>query len=424
LQVTINTISDVEQEADIEVTQDELQPHFERAYEEYRPKAEIKGFRKGRVPMPMIKKIYGLAIEHEALDDIAGTVFQKVMQERHIDPMGRPSIVDMDFKRGDRFAFKVKYEVRPQVQLRKYKGLELSKYVHPVHDQDVTEEIERLRRVNSTSEPAEKVLDDHYAVTADVQELDKTGTPLIGRKTPNVRFHLVDQDIAAEIRDALAAAEPGQTYRARVESQHGDHSHGSDLSLSVTKVEKVILPPFDDALAQKVTGGKVATAEELQKNIRRDLERYWEDLSTRRLNDDLASEVVKEHEFIVPATLVQGFLDAMVDDVKNRSRDKKLPQGFEEEKFRTENRANAIWQAKWMLLKDRIAEAEGLTVTSEDIERAAEHDIATLPIDKERLIAHYKSSESAQDRLLTEKVMAFLKSHSRITEKNEASLKE
>jgi trigger factor len=186
----------------------------------------------------------------------------------------------------------------------------------------------------------------------------------------------------------------------------------------------VTLPPFDDALAQKVTKGKVSTAEELQQNIRRDLEQYWNDLSSRRLNDDLASEVVKEHEFSVPGSLVTGFLDAMVDDVRDRSRDRKLPQGFDEEKFRSENRASAIWQAKWMLLKDKIAEAEGLTVTAEDMEKAAERDAATLPIDKERLVAHYKTSESARDRLLTEKVMAFLQDKARITQKTDATLKD
>ncbi len=417
MQVTINTISDVEQEANIEVSHAELQPHFDHAYEEYRPKVEVKGFRKGRVPMQMVKQLYGQAIEYEALDDIAGVLFHQAMDQQKIEPMGRPSITDMDFKRGERFTFKVKYEVRPKVELKRYKGLALEKFVHPVTDQEVEDEVERLRRINSTPEPADKVLDEQYAVTADVQELDKSGSPLIGRKTPNVRFHLIDPDIAPEIREALKNAEPGQAYRTAIESQHGDHTHSSDLALTVTKVEKVTLPPFDDALAAKVTGGKVPTAAELKANIRRDLDHYWDDLSSRRLNDDLASEVVKEHEFQVPASLVSGFLDAMIDDVKNRARDKKLPQGFDEKKFREENRAYAIWQSKWMLLKDRIAEAEGLTVTEEDMRQAAERDSATLPIDKERLLAHYKTSESAQDRLLTEKVMDFLKAQAHITEK-------
>lgn len=312
MQVTINTISDVEQEADIEVSSEELQPHFEQAYVEFRPKIELKGFRKGRVPMNIVKQVYGQAIEYDALEGIASKLYHQAMQERNIEPMGRPSITDMDFKRGERFTFKIKYEVKPKIELKRYKGLELTRYVHPVTDQEVDEEIQRLRCINSTSEPAGKATDENHAVTADVQELDESGSPLIGRKTPDVRFHLIDPEVAPEIKEALKNAETGGTYRATIETQHGDHAHKSNLLLTVKNVEKVTLPEFNDELAKKVTGGKVATADELRANIRRDLEHYWNDLSNRRLDDDMAGEVVREHEFPVPPSLVEGYLDMMI----------------------------------------------------------------------------------------------------------------
>ena len=105
MQVSITNLSDVQQEADIQLTQDDIQPKFERAYEKYRPKAEIKGFRKGKVPMPMIKQLYGEAIEQDALDDIASDFYRKAMEEKNIHPVGQPTIVDMDFKRGEHFHF-------------------------------------------------------------------------------------------------------------------------------------------------------------------------------------------------------------------------------------------------------------------------------------------------------------------------------
>ncbi|MGA9121066.1 MAG: trigger factor [Bacteroidota bacterium] len=422
MQVTINTLSEVEKEADIVVTHEELLPHFDQAYEEFRPKVELKGFRKGRVPMPMIKQLYGEAIEQDALEEIAGFFFRTAMKDKNVEPMGRPVLTEKNYERGKGFSFKIKYEVRPTIDLHGYKGLELTKFVHPVEDTEVQDEIERLRRVNSTSEPAEKVVDENFAVTADVQELDDTGAPLIGRKTANVRFHLIDPDVAPEVKDALKNAENGQTYRATISTQHGDHAHTSNLSLNVTKIERVSLPPFDDALAKKATRDAVPTAEELRANIARDLKTYWEDLSNRRLNDDIVAEMVKMHEFTVPSSFVEVYLDAMVDDVRQRSRDKQLPRGFDEQKFRESNRADAIWQAKWMLIKDRIVEVEGTTLSDEDIENAAERDAVTLKIAKDRLLAHYKTSESSRDRLVGEKVMQFLKDHAKITEKNDSAL--
>ena len=417
MQVTINSISEVEQEADIIVTHEELVPHFDRAYEEFRPKVELKGFRKGRVPMPMIKQLYGEAIEQDALDDIAGFFFRMAMKDKNVEPMGRPLLSEKSYARGKDFSFKIKFEVRPHIELRGYKGVQVTKIVHPADDKEVLDEIERLRRVNSTSEPATKVTDGNFAVTADVQELDETGAPLVGRKTANVRFHLIDPDVATEVKEALAAAEDGGTYQARIVSQHEDHSHTANLSLLVKKVERVTLPPFDDELAKKATRGTVATAEELRANIARDLKAYWEDLSARRLNDDLVSEIMKQHEFTVPPSLVDAYLDAMIEDIRERSRDKQLPRGFDEQKFRESNRADAVWQAKWMLIKERIVEAEGIELTDEDLEKAAERDAQTLKISKDRLLQHYKASESSRDRLRGDKVMQFLREHAKITEK-------
>ena len=419
MQASIHTISETEREAEIQLTHDEIQPFFDRAYEEFRPKADIKGFRKGRVPLDIIKQRYGQALEYEALDKVASSFFGQVVKEQNIDPIGRPSISDYDFKRGETFSYKVRFELRPIIDLKSYKGVELTRYVHPTNEVEVDEEIERLQRINSTSEPAHKVEGNDFAVTADVQEMDDTGSPLIGRKTPNVRFHLVDPDVAPEVKQALAGAEAGGVYTATVTSQHGDHSHTSNLSLTVTKVEKVTLPPFNDELAQKASRDKITTAAEFRTHVQREILDYWSDLSRRKIEEDLASEIVKANDFPVPNSLVDALLDGMIEDVQNRSRNRQLPKDFESDKFREENKVYAVWQAKWMLIKERIAEAENLRVTDADIEEAAERDAANMSIGKDRVLQHYKSSDSAQERLQSQKVVAFLLSQAKVTERTE-----
>ena len=123
------------------------------------------------------------------------------------------------------------------------------------------------------------------------------------------------------------------------------------------------------------------------------------------------------HEFAVPDALVEGFLDSFVEDIKNQSRDKKLPQGFDEKKFREESRAYAVWQAKWLLLKEKIAEQETISVSKEDIEKLAETDAPRMGVTKEQLLRYYLGSSTVTERLLADRVMAFLKEHAKITEK-------
>ena len=417
MEVTINTVSEVLQEAEIEVSHAELVPHFEEAYKKYQPKVELRGFRKGKVPMEMIKKLYGEAIEHESLDTVASEFYRKAMTERNIQPLGQPSMVDMDFKRGEHFRFKIKYEVKPAIVLKKYKGISVEKPVHTVTDEELNGEVEHLRHANSTTEDAAAVTGAEFIVTADVQELDDAGTPLIGKKTAGAKFTLSDETLVKEIREALASAEVGGTYRAKFESQHEDHSHPVHIALTVTKIEKVNLPAFDDELVKKITDGKVTSKDEFWKNLRTDIQKYWDEQSEKKVSDALAAETVKAHDFPVPDSLVNNFIDAFVEDLKSRSRDRKLPKNFDEKKFREDSKEYATWQAKWMLLKERIVEVENLTVADEEIEQLAQKEAVHIGIDAARLLEYYKSSSSAADRLLTDKVVALLKSQAKIKEK-------
>lgn len=419
MDVTINTLSGVQQEAEIAVTGTELQPVFDRAYEKYRQKVELKGFRKGKAPMEMIKRMYGEAIEHESLDDVVDEFYKKAMLEKNIRPVGQPKMVDMDFKRGELFKFKIAYEVRPEIELKKYKGISVEKPIHKITEEEINAEIEHLRRTNSTTEEVKAATDEEHIVTADVQELDDTGTPLVGKKSGNTRFLLSDKSLAPEIKTALSNAEVGGTYRVNLETSHGDHSHTMHVAISVSKVEKVILPPFDDELVKKITKEKITTADEFLKNVREDIEKYWQDQAERKLRDAIAEELVRTHEFDVPEAMVNSFLDAFVEDVKNRSRERALPKGFDEKKFREESRSYAVWQSRWMLLKETIAEKEGLTVEEADIEQLAEAEAGRVGIEKERILEYYKSSGAVTERLLSDKVMALLKSHATIKEVDE-----
>jgi trigger factor len=418
LEVTINTISDVQREAEIFLTAEELQPHFERAYKKVAPQIEVRGFRKGKVPLEMIKKLYGEAIEQDALDDIANDSFRSAMEEKHIEPLGQPAMVNMDFQRGQHFRFTIQYEVKPTFELKPYKGLAVEKPVHHVTDEEVQSEIERLRRAHATLLGVTLVRDnDNHIITADVQELADDGMPLIGKKTPDARFELADEALVQEIRDVLAQAEVGGQYRVRFSAQHGDHTHQHQIELKVKRIEKVELPEFNDEFVRNITGDSTATTATFLETLRKDLETYWARQSERMLEQAIINELVRMHEFTVPESLVNFYLDSFVEDIKSRSRDGRLPSGFDEKRFREENRPYAVFQAKWALIRERLIEAEGITATEEDVERLAASEAASLGLDKERLLRYYRTSNAATERVLSAKLMAFLKDHARVTEK-------
>lgn len=418
MQVTINTVSDVQHEAEFELSNAELQPHFERAYKKFAPKVEIKGFRKGKAPIGMIKKLYGEAVEQDALDDIATDSFRSTMVERNIEPLGQPTMIDMDFKRGEHFRFKIKYEIKPTIKLKKYMGISVEKPVHTVTDKEIEAEIERLRRINAEMLGVTLVRDDaDYVITADVQELADDGMPLVGKKTKDARFSLSDETLAKEIRETLTKAEVGGEYKVRFQQQHGEHTHSHFVALSVKKIEKVVLPEFDDAFVKKFTQEKIATKDEFLTNLHKDIEAFWTEQSDRKVYDAIVDEIVRTHDIVVPESLVKLYLDSFVEDVKNRSRDRQLPKGFDEAKFRGESKEFAAYQAKWGLLREQIVETEKLTVTDEEIEQLAAKEAASIGIEKEQLLKYYKNSNAATERLLSQKVMKLLRDSAHVTEK-------
>ena len=412
VEASFKSLTDCDQEVAFSLSPEELLPHFEAAYKKAAPSIEIKGFRKGKVPIALIKKYYGESVEADALDDIANETFKKSIEEKKIQPIGTPTMVDMKYKRGEPFTFTIKYEIKPSITLQEYKGIPLEKFVHPVKEEEIASEIRRLQHINASFEEAKKVDSAEFVVTADIQDTDEAGTPLIGRKREGMRIYLNEPTTEAEVKEALKSAELGGVYRVSFEHQHDDHSHKVHMQLTVTKIEKVIHPEFNDELVKKVTKEKTSTVEAFRKELTADLESYWNERTKKRLVDDITNEIVRRHEFAVPEALVKTFTDSFIEELKSQQKGKQLPKGFDEKKYREAVRPSAIWQAKWMLIREQILAKENIQISDADVDALAEEESKRLNIDKERLMNFYKTSETASERILNDKLIARLKEYS------------
>jgi trigger factor len=186
--------------------------------------------------------------------------------------------------------------------------------------------------------------------------------------------------------------------------------------MTVKKIEKVTLPPLDDAFVSKITKNKFTSVEALRGNINEEIIAYWKEKSDRQVINSLTAEIIRRHEFQVPDSLTRSVLDGLLEEVKNEYPDKRLPADFNEEKFKEENRAYAVYQAKWALLREELIKAENLTASDEDLEKLAEEESAKIKIPKDRLVNYYKSSDQIKDRLIGDKLLKLLVSSAKIKE--------
>ncbi len=173
------------------------------------------------------------------------------------------------------------------------------------------------------------MLDEQTLVTVDIQELDDTGTPLIGRKTTDARLYLADDSIFREIREKLIGAETGAAVRMTVEPREGEQGEKRNLEVQVKQIKAVTLPDVTDEFVSTITKGKTTTAAAFTAELRESIRKYWDDRSRRRTLDAVITDIVARHEFVVPESLVRAYTDSLVEEAKHRAPGPQAPPRFQ-----------------------------------------------------------------------------------------------
>jgi trigger factor len=306
--------------------------------------------------------------------------------------------------------------------LGKYKGIKVRKPIHTVTQKDLDEEVLRLRRMNATFSEVDTAADEEHVVTADLQDVDERGMPILGKRSQDVRFYLADDKLEAPFKEALRGAEKSGEYFVSFEHDHGDHKHMVRSRVTAKKVEKVALPDFDDAFVAKLTKDKVTTTQVFLANLRTDLEDYWKTRSDRAVVNVLTHDLLELHDFQVPESFVRAVMEGLLKDVAEQSPKKVLPDDFNHERFWEENKTYAEAQAKWALLREELIREENIVVTDDDLLALAEREAPKINIDKDRLLGYYKTSDQIRDRLTGEKLIERLLSFATVDEVDDTTV--
>lgn len=416
MEVLINSKSEVSHEIEIIVPNDELQPHFEKAYREEAKNITLPGFRRGKVPLQIIKKRFGKEIEYQVIEKLSNEFFREAIEERDIKPIGQPVLHDLDYNPGEALTIKVAYDTEPDVVAKDYKGLQLERLSHEVTDEEVEDELQRIRKSRRQLEEVEKADDEDFLVTIDIQMLDDDGNPVPGQRNENMKVELDDEDMNRDLVAELMNMKAGEEKDVELTHAHGDHEHTEKAHVKVQRVERVTLPEMDDDFVKEYSGGDITTVKELREKIHDRLVEIWANRYKQQLENDLVGEIVKRNPFAVPESIVDGIIDDWVKQVQEQQPDKKFPDGFDLEGYRKSRTQEASFTAQWMFLRDSIIEQEGIKLEDADVEEKAAKDSEAMGIEKERLIEFYKSAPQYTQTMLVEKLLAFLMEHAEIKE--------
>lgn len=425
--IEIEDISSVKKKLTFEIPEQEVADVVDAQYRDLKRNTQIKGFRKGKVPLNILKTYFKGKVEAEAAQKMIEETFQPGLDERKINPIAVISINPEAVEVGKSFKYTAEIEVPPPIEVKDYKGLKLKKYVREVTDEMVGERIDHLRSHSASLVPIPETrglqAGDH--VVADMKaEAEGKAIPALTVEGYNMEmgrnFYLPDFDTKLE------GMKPGETRQITMDLPEtfprkdlAGKAVTIDVSIHEAKVQ--VLPELDDDFAKDL-GEEYNSLEDLREQIRTDLRQSFEEQATRELRNQIIGDLIESNEFDVPEAMTEN----QVDEMLNESLQKLAFQGIDLSRLpaptpaqREQMKPAAVRMVKAALLLKAIGEQEGIEVSDEEREEGikARAERLGLSVDPFKdLLEERKLADEFRLSLLTDKVYRLIEEHAEITE--------
>lgn len=401
---------------EIEIPVEKVKGEFDSVYQEYQRKVRIPGFRKGKAPLEMIKSRYKEKVTKDVLDKLLPQAYEEAVKQSNLTPLTLPVLKEeIDFKEGLPLQFKVLIEVRPEIELKDYKGLKLKKKIVQITEEHVQNALNYLQDKNAELHSVEREAKDGDFLTVDLEEISGEESKA-KKKTENQQIWLKKENLLIEFYRGLLGAKAGE--EKEIEAIYPQDYFEKSLAGKIIKykarikeVKEKILAQINDDFAKGL--GEYKNLDELKKKIKEDLEKE----SQREAEKDLASQVIKQvvekNSFEVPESLLDLYLDNMVEDFK------KSYKNVDEAKLREQYKELGLSRIKWEFLMHEIVKKENLEVTKEDtdkwVENFAKANSLELKQAKE-FIAQKKKIKDIKETILEDKAIDFIIKNSTVEE--------
>jgi trigger factor len=429
MEFNVVDISSSEKEIEIKLQYDEIKKDIEEEVKKQTKKIQIPGFRKGKAPISMLKKMYGDAFEYEASEKIANSFFWKIADENQLKPIGQPAMTDLKFEPEKDLSFKVKFETIPAINVKDYTGLSFEIPELIVSETEIQKEIDYILKSNKKLEDAEEIIDEKFVIDAELLLVEKNNEPISETKPEKMQIDLTAEGIAKEIIENSKNKKVGDTFNFSFKDEHkhkledgSEETHKEEYKYEVKIIglKKIVLPELNEELIKKVTRDKVSTEAELREEIKKDIQSYYDNQTEEMIRIKVISEILKNNEFVPPRTLVNNILDEYVKNEEEQAKKSKYPFNKDDSRKRLEKSAET--EVKWYLVKNEIQKAENISLTDQDLTELADTESAKTGLPVEKLVNYYKTSNQGE-RILDKKLFDFLKSNNTIVKVDPEKLK-
>jgi trigger factor len=369
-------------EIELEIPAENVQKAAEKVARDIARVARIPGFRPGKAPVTLVRRRFADDIQGEVVQSLVPEYLEKALDEKKLVPVTRPEVDKVEFKEGEPLRVRAVFEVLPDFELGDYKNLQVQIDEIEIGDAQVDKTLEEMRDRAAAYVPVEG----RAAQDGDFVLIKLMGTPAGGGnpvQADNIMVHLGSEETLASFTENLRGAAAGETRRfeARYPDDYPDEKLAGktyNFSVDVQGVKEKKLPELNDEFAKDAAGGRgaegsgVVSLEDLRKKIRENLDSAKEQRQTAQAHEKILDQLVKQHDFPVPEALIEAQMDTRLE----RAARTLAAQGVDPRavnvdwvSLRRRQRDRSVDDVKAELLLDRIATAENIDVTDEDVEK-------------------------------------------------------
>ncbi|MDA8123047.1 MAG: trigger factor [Deltaproteobacteria bacterium] len=424
MKTNVESVSGVEKRLTVEVPADEVARRIEKEYAEVRRMVPIKGFRKGKAPMSMVKRLFKDHVESDVAEHLMKETFADAVRDNNLRVLSMPRIDGGKLKDGEEFAFTATFEVLPEVTPTGYKGLPVVKETVSVSDEQVDAALSNLRESFANYHAVEG----RGAAGGDMVEIGFSSVS--GGETiesgESSSLILGDGNLfGKEFDEALDGVKAGDRKTVEVDypGEFPNRKYAGkkvSFSVEVNTVREKRLPEINEEFVKNFNDLK--DMNDLRSKLRERLVAEGEERSRHRVEEEIRKGLLEKNPFEVPGSLVDRQIAHMIQDTAGRLASqgvdlKKVNMDFDKMRERFAPGAERIVRVS--LLLSAVAKLEDIEVSFPEIEaemkeiaegaRTSYEKVRELYGDEERM-------DALRDRLLERKVMAFIVANAEVRE--------
>ena len=369
----VETLSPTRAKITVEVPFEELKPSLDAAYQAIAKQINIPGFRKGKVPPPVIDRQVGRgAVLDEAINDALPKLYVQALQDNDLQPLAQPEIDVTKLEDNTLFEFTAEVDVRPAIEVPSYDALSVEVEDITVSEEDIDDEVESLRERFATLKDVERPAADGDVATIDLKAT-REGEPVEGGEVSGYSYKVGSGEMLDGIDEALRGLSAGEETSFTSQLLGGDLS-GQDVEVAVTlsAVKEQELPELDDEFAQ--TASEFDTIEELRQDVAGRLERSKRLEQAAAARDAVLEQLLDSAEIPLPEGVVAEELAGRRQEIEQQlayagtSMEQYLDnekQTIDEFEAELEKRVRDAMASQFLL--DEIAKAEEIGVEQEEL---------------------------------------------------------